>query len=173
MPGAVELSLRHQGSLRSLVRRPTALIDHRQPDRRTLRPAHQRPLTARMPPPPRSGLRREDAAAVGPQHPASETRPTPFSPVAYTSRSDQPRAAPSAAAPAGRRRAASMSSPPAARRRPSVTAHSGHIPTRARGRTVTSTVQVKDALCSRKRPDRGGGDMPANAARCAGVRTAH
>lgn len=63
-------------------------------------------------------------------------RRTPFHPVAYTSRSDQPRAAPSAAAPAGRRRATSMSSPPAARRRPSVAAHSGHIPTRARRRTV-------------------------------------
>jgi hypothetical protein len=137
--GAVQLSLLHQGSLRSLVRRPTALWDHRQPDRRTLRPSastaapgpHATATTIRP-------QRREDATAARPQRPATGDTADPFPPGCLLQvgriKTRGPRQArrrrPLAAAPPH------MSSPPAARRRPSVAARSGHIPTRARGQTA-------------------------------------
>ncbi len=74
---AVGISLRHQGSLRSLVRRPTALLGHRQPDHRRLRPGastaacgpHATATTIR----PRKGNHHSS--------PATERRPGPPAPL--------------------------------------------------------------------------------------------
>jgi hypothetical protein len=162
--GAVQLSLLHQGSLRSLVRRPTALWDHRQPDRRTLRPSastaapgpHATATTIRP-------QRREDATAARPQRPATGDTADPFPPgcLLQVGRIKT----------RGPRRLICLRHRPHAAARPSphaaATFQHGHGDKRR-----SPTVQVKDALCYRKRPDRGGGSMRANAARYAGVRTA-
>lgn len=92
-----------------------------------------------MPPPPRSGLRKgKTQTAARPQPPATKTTAHPLSTRLPTSvgriKTRGPRQA-------RRRRSVAaapphLSSPPAARRRPPVAARSGHIPTRARGRTM-------------------------------------